>query len=48
LACAYSFPTTPQCWLYISFLCFFHFMEYFVTAKYKPESVTLDGMLLKG
>jgi len=36
---------TPQCWLYIGFLCLFHFLEYFITAKYKAETVTLDGTL---
>ena len=34
---------TPQCWLYVSFLAIFHFLEYFITAKYKPYEVTLDG-----
>ena len=36
---------TPQCWLYIGFLCLFHFLEYFITAKYKADTVTLDGTL---
>jgi len=35
---------TPQCWLYITFLCLFHFLEYYITAKYKAETVTLDGI----
>jgi len=44
LGCALLlFPSTPQCYLYISFLCFFHFMEYYITAKYKSDTVTLDG-----
>ena len=37
---------TPQCWLYITFLCLFHFLEYYITAKYKADTVTLDGTLL--
>jgi hypothetical protein len=37
---------TPQCWAYITFLCLFHFLEYFITAKYKSETVTLDGTSL--
>lgn len=34
---------TPQCWLYITFLSLFHFLEYYITAKYKADTVTLDG-----
>jgi hypothetical protein len=43
VALAMLFPETPQCWLYIAFLCLFHFLEYYITAKYKPFEVTLDG-----
>jgi protein-S-isoprenylcysteine O-methyltransferase len=46
IAAALYFPTTPQCWLYITFLCIFHFLEYFITAKYKADTVTLDGIFL--
>ncbi|QLG72768.1 hypothetical protein HG535_0D04770 [Zygotorulaspora mrakii] len=31
---------------YIVFLCFFHFMEYFITAKYNPLKVNQDSFLL--
>lgn len=41
---AVIFSATPQCWLYVTSLCIFHFMEYFITAKYKPFEVTLDGI----
>jgi len=37
----YCWPT-PQGWLYLAFLSLFHFLEYFITAKYKPDQVTLD------
>src|SRR5579859_5502291 len=37
---------TPQCWLYITCLCLFHFLEYYITAKYKADTVTLDGTSL--
>jgi hypothetical protein len=43
VALAIAHPNTPQCWLYVTALCFFHFMEYYVTAKYKSFEVTLDG-----
>src|SRR5277367_3864071 len=43
LAGAWYNSGTPQCWLYVSFLAIFHFLEYFITAKYKPYEVTLDG-----
>ena len=43
IAGALLFPSTPQCWLYVTFLCVFHFLEYYITAKYKPFEVTLDG-----
>ena len=42
LAMAISNPKTPQCWLYLSMLSLFHFLEYFITAKYKPQEVCLD------
>ena len=45
IAGALSFPSTPQCWLYVTFLSIFHFLEYYITAKYKPFEVTLDGKL---
>jgi len=45
LAGAWNNSATPQCWLYVSFLALFHFLEYFITAKYKPYEVTLDGIL---
>ena len=45
IAFALCFPSTPQCWLYVSFLCIFHFMEYYITAKYKPFEVTIDGKI---
>jgi hypothetical protein len=45
IAGALFFPSTLQCWLYITFLCIFHFLEYYITAKYKPFEVTLDGEL---
>jgi hypothetical protein len=48
LACALFFPSTPQCWLYLAFLAFFHFMEYYITAQHKPDTVTLDGSLVQG
>ena len=47
LAGAWFNSTTPQCWLFISFLALFHFLEYFITAKYKPDEVTLDGDTLQ-
>jgi len=37
----YCWPT-PQGWLYLTFLSLFHFLEYFITAKYKSDQVTLD------
>src|SRR5437762_589972 len=40
IAGALSFPSTPQCWLYVTFLCIFHFLEYYITAKYKASEVT--------
>lgn len=43
IALAIVHMTTPQCWLYVTSLAFFHFMEYYITAKYKPFDVTLDG-----
>jgi len=43
VAMAIAHPSTPQAWLYVTAICFFHFMEYYVTAKYKPFEVTLDG-----
>jgi hypothetical protein len=43
IAFALCHPSTPQCWLYVTFLCTFHFMEYYITAKYKPFDVTLHG-----
>jgi hypothetical protein len=46
VAVAICFPSTAQCWLYVSFLCIFHFLEYFITAKYKPSEVTLDCIFL--
>jgi hypothetical protein len=45
IAAALYFKSTPQCWLYMTFLCLFHFLEYFITAKYKPDTVTLDGTI---
>ena len=45
IAGALLFPSTPQGWLYAAFLCIFHFLEYYITAKYKPFEVTLDGEL---
>jgi hypothetical protein len=42
VALAIAHSNTPQCWLYVTALCFFHFMEYYVTAKYKPFEVNLD------
>jgi hypothetical protein len=44
LALAIANPATPQGWMFVTALSFFHFMEYYVTAKYKPFEVTLDGM----
>lgn len=32
--------------LYITLLCIFHFMEFWVTAKYNPTRVTTDSFLL--
>jgi fatty acid desaturase len=43
LAFAWYFSWTPQAWIYITFLSLFHFLEYFITAKYKPDVVTIDG-----
>jgi hypothetical protein len=47
LAFAYRYRETPQGWLFLSFLCIFHFLEYYITAKHKPYEVTLDGSLFK-
>ena len=43
IAMTIAHPSTPQGWLYVTAICFFHFMEYYITAKYKPFEVTLDG-----
>jgi hypothetical protein len=43
LALAIRFHSTPQGWLFLTFLAFFHFMEYYITAKYRPDTVTIDG-----
>jgi ABC-type microcin C transport system permease subunit YejE len=43
LALAIVFNDRPQLFLHVSFLWLFHFLEYYVTAKYKPFEVTLDG-----
>lgn len=47
LAFAYNYRETPQGWLFLSFLCMFHFLEYYITAEHKPHEVTLDGSLFK-
>ncbi|QLQ78278.1 hypothetical protein HG537_0A05250 [Torulaspora globosa] len=31
---------------YIVFLCLFHFLEYYITAKYNPSKVNVDSFLL--
>src|SRR5271156_2257612 len=47
LALAWYFWPTPQALLYLTFLSLFHFLEYFITAKYKPEQVTLDCKFIR-
>jgi len=37
----------PQGWIYITFLSLFHFLEYYITAKYKADTVTIDGIPLE-
>ncbi|QLL30713.1 hypothetical protein HG536_0A05280 [Torulaspora globosa] len=32
--------------LYIVFLCLFHFLEYYITARYNPTKVNVDSFLL--
>lgn len=32
--------------LYIVFLCLFHFLEYYITARYNPSKVSVDSFLL--
>lgn len=39
LSCIVSFPQLP---LYILFLCVFHFLEFWVTAKYNQKQVSID------
>jgi len=45
LASAWHFSSTPQGWIYITFLSLFHFLEYYITAKYKADTVTIDAFL---
>jgi protein-S-isoprenylcysteine O-methyltransferase len=47
LASAWHFSSMPQGWIYITFLSLFHFLEYYITAKYKADTVTIDGIALE-